>query len=113
MLECLHGAGIAVYDYTAWSPRLRASRPDWYTLTFSAKETHQVSDIRELVESGHNVAVPFAVRKGMPLPAYWQGMRVIDGDVTDFRPDDPQGVIVGLRAKGRGLLDRSGFVRSA
>lgn len=111
MLAWCAANGVTVYDYTAWSPRLRASRPASYHLTFSAKETHTVADIRALVESGHNVAVPFAVRKGEPLPAEWHGMRVIDGDVTDFRPGDDHGVIVGLRAKGDAIGDTSGFVR--
>lgn len=112
MLAWCAANGVTVYDYTAWKPSLRAV-PASYRLTFSAKETHSVEDIRALVESGHNVAVPFAVRKGEPLPSAWHGMRVIDGDVTDFRPDDPHGVIVGLRAKGDAIGDTSGFVRSA
>lgn len=54
----------------------------------------------------------FAVRKGRPLPATYNGIPVIDGDVSDFRPVDPSGVIVGLRAKGAAIHDSSGFVRS-
>lgn len=102
---------VHVYDYTAWAPRFRAPVAG-YHLTFSAKETHTVEDIRALVDAGHNVAVPFAVRKGQPLPEFWHGMRVVDGDVTDFRPDDERGVIVGLRAKGSAIGDTSGFVRA-
>lgn len=110
MLDWCAANGVVVYDYTAWSPRLR-SVPASYRLTFSAKETHSVEDIRELITAGHNVAVPFAVRKGGSLPQVWHGMRVIDGDVTDYRPDDSSGVIVGLRAKGDAIHDTSGFIR--
>jgi hypothetical protein len=110
MLAWLAANSVSVYDYTAWAPRLRAAGPE-YRLTYSAKENHTVDAIRELIAGGHNVAVPFAVRKGQPLPATWHGMRVIDGDVTDYRPSDPQGVIVGLRAKGAAIKDESGFVR--
>jgi hypothetical protein len=38
---------------------------------------------------------------------------IIDGDEHDFRPFDPIGVIVGLRAKGAARQDTSGFVRPA
>lgn len=111
LLESLHGDGFTIYDYTAFTPRMREGRPDWYHVTYSAKESHTVDDIRELVESGHNVAVPFHVGRHRPLPTVWHGMRVIDGDVTDWRPGDPVGVIVGLRAKGSAIGDTSGFVR--
>jgi hypothetical protein len=39
--------------------------------------------------------------------------RVIDGDEHDYRPADDKGVIVGLRAKGKAIKDKSGFVRNA
>jgi hypothetical protein len=48
-------------------------------------------------------------RKG-PLPVTWFDREVIDGDVHDFRFLDPQGVVVGLRAKGTAIRDTSGFV---
>jgi hypothetical protein len=102
--------GVTLYDYTAFPARLRDARPDGYHLTYSAKETHAVEDIRAMLAHG-NVAVPFATRRGQELPTVWHGMPVIDGDVTDFRPSDPHGVIVGLRAKGDAIGDASGFVR--
>jgi hypothetical protein len=37
---------------------------------------------------------------------------VIDGDLHDYRPLDESGVIVGLRAKGQAMSDKSGFVRA-
>lgn len=112
MLAALLGAGVRVYDYTAFRPQLREGRPDGYTLTFSAKETHDVDWIRGMVSAGHNVAVPVHVKPSQAMPDTWQGMPAIDGDVSDFRPGDPSGVVVLLRAKGRARRDRSGFVRS-
>ena len=111
MLQALHGSGVAVYDYTSWAPRFRADRPDFYHITFSAKETHSVAWIRELVAQGHNVAVPVFWRKGEDFPSTWQGMPAIDGDKSDYRPDDASGVVVLLRAKGEARHDTSGFVR--
>jgi hypothetical protein len=35
---------------------------------------------------------------------------VIDGDQSDLRFLDPKGVIVGLKAKGKGKHDTSGFI---
>jgi hypothetical protein len=41
------------------------------------------------------------------------GRPVIDGDEHDYRPEDPAGVIVGLKVKGlKGKKDASGFVQS-
>ena len=62
------------------------------------------------------MAMPFTTRKGEALPEFHvlagQAWRVIDGDKSDDRTEDPRGVIVGLRAKGRaGAADTSGFIR--
>jgi hypothetical protein len=54
----------------------------------------------------HNIAVVF---KG-DLPKTFKGRRVINGDNTDHRFLDPQRVVVGLTAKGKGKKDTSGFV---
>lgn len=119
-LEYLIGRGVVLYDYTAWRPEDRQPMPG-YHLTYSAKEPGHTSDeyLLGLVMGGHNVAMPFAVRKGQPLPTHWEavpGVRipVIDGDLTDDRTTDPRmpwGVIVGLRQKGR-AKDATGFIRS-
>jgi len=59
----------------------------------------------------------FDVKRGKPLPARHtiNGVTaiVIDGDLTDYRPEDIKGVIVGLRAKGEAIGDASGFVRKS
>jgi hypothetical protein len=112
---------VRFYDYTAWSPEDRGFCPEWH-LTYSAKESEATSNgyLYEVLRSGRNVAMPFKVRKGQPLPQFvtvGQGtFRVTDGDVTDDRTTDWQapaglaGVVVGLRWKGR-HVDTSGFAR--
>lgn len=97
------------YDYTAIPKR---NPPENYYLTFSMKEQN-MNDSIAAVREGRNVAVVFF---GNIPEAYYIGdqlLRVIDGDDHDFRPSDPQGVVVGLKAKGvKGKADLSGFVRA-
>lgn len=88
------------YDYTKLHNRKKV--PKNYHLTFSMNETNQ--DFAE--DSPLNVAVVFAGK----LPDTYLGREVIDGDEHDFRPQDPDGVVVGLKAKGLGRADDTGFV---
>ena len=78
--------------------------PANYSLTFSRSETNGAALLR--LPSTANVAVVFHKR----LPDTVAGRRVINGDATDLRFLDPQGVIVGLLAKGKAKRDTSGFV---
>ena len=94
------------YDYTK-NPRRDA--PANYHLTFSASE--RTSDL--VAAAGHygTVAVVFSTLRGRPLPSRWDGLPVLDGDVSDSRWQDAAG-IVGLRAKGLAVGDDAGgFVR--
>lgn len=110
---------VVFYDYTKRSNR--RNLPSNYHLTFSLAEGNDAQAI-EALDNDVSVAVVFDVLRGHPLPAHFrfyneQGglrrlpVRVIDGDLHDYRPIDPRGVIVGLRAKGRAIRDKSGFVR--
>lgn len=116
MMTALAAAGVKLYDYTAWSPANRQPS-DIYSLTYSAKELTHTSDeyLAGILAAGHNVAMPFDTRRGMPLPATWHGYPVIDGDESDERRLDPKGVIVGLRAKGHAWRrdNSAGFIRPA
>ncbi|QGJ87801.1 hypothetical protein SEA_LEOGANIA_76 [Mycobacterium phage Leogania] len=116
MVAKLSQAGVLMYDYTAWSPADRAESSD-YSLTYSAKEPSHTSDeyLRGILANGGNVAMPFTTARGEALPETWQGFRVIDGDKSDERRNDPRGVIVGLRAKGHEWKrdNSAGFIRSA
>ena len=99
------------YDYTKIPNR---TMPEWYTLTFSLSENNDKLAGGELAR-GRNVAVVFDTKRGQSLPSTYtlNGVTatVIDGDLSDYRPEDAQGVIVGLRAKGDAIGDTSGFVR--
>jgi hypothetical protein len=111
---------IRFYDYTKWPLERRHLEltPGNYALTFSLSEKNGARAERALL-AGFNVAVVFDTR-GEPLPARCAiggvDAPVIDGDMHDLRFLDPagpdgRGVIVGLRAKGRGKRDTTGFVR--
>lgn len=116
MVKALAEAGVLMYDYTAWAPEDRVETSA-YSLTYSAKETSHTSDeyLQGILASGGNVAMPFTTRKGQALPETWNGFRVIDGDKSDERRNDPRGVVVGLRAKGHEWRkdNSAGFIRQA
>jgi hypothetical protein len=112
---------IRFYDYTKRTDRTELPRN--YHLTFSLADGNDRDAARALA-AGVNVAAvirtpEIARRAGTryatlaPLPATFRGLPVIDGDKSDVRFRDPAGVYVGLRAKGRAVADRSGFVRDA
>lgn len=96
------------YDYTPNLARmiqfLNGELPANYHLTFSRKENNQAK-VELVAAMGGNVAVVFD-----KLPKTYLGKQVIDGDATDLRVLDPKGVIVGLKAKGKGKKDTTGFV---
>ena len=107
-------AGVQFYDYTkimgAWA------RNPGVHYTFSRSEKNEEQCRAVLRDVRINVAVVFSTKRGQPLPrsytvAGWGPVEVIDGDRHDLRFLDPQGVIVGLRAKGRARSrDTHGFV---
>jgi len=90
------GEHVRAYDYTKAPNRVT---PENYRITFSHSERWTDDDVRTRINAGQNVAMIFDVPKH-ELPATYLGMRVIDGDLTDFRYGDDNGVIVGLAAKG-------------
>lgn len=102
---------VQFYDYSKSWDRMYAQRaPDFpknYHLTFSRSENTLDEMVDQFVASGLNVAVvfrdlPAAIREG------WRGHRVIDGDLSDYRAGDPEGVVVGLSVKGN-VEDNTGF----
>ena len=80
--------------------------PTNYYLTYSRTEKDTPGDIKKILGAGVNVAAVFAEA----LPREWNGLRVIDGDTSDLRYEEPLGVVVGLLAKGKAKNDQSGFV---
>ena len=102
---------VAFYDYTKWPHGSRVV-PSNYNLTYSASERMSDKQVYLLTEAGEKVAVVFATTRTHDLPTSYKGMTVVDGDAHDDRWLNPQGTIIGLRAKGPmrdGTYD--GFVR--
>ena len=98
---------VQFYDYTKSKRRvLKSDLPSNYHLTFSRSEITPYKDIFSIVASKKNIAVVFKDS----IPAYFEGLPVINGDNTDLRFLDPKGFIIGLSAKGKAKKDKSGFV---
>jgi len=112
--------GTLFYDYTKLPNRSGWVRPNYY-VTFSYDGTNLVEALRVL-ESGNNVAVVFydnlpgakcgKAAHRQSLPSCWQGYPVIDGGVTDWRPEDPRGVVVGLRLLAKSWANRNAAINS-
>jgi hypothetical protein len=102
--------GVQWYDYTKSEERAcnfaAGLLPSNYHLTYSRSEVSNVMELTALLQSKVNVAIVFADK----LPKTWQGFDVIDGDSDDLRFLDKRSVIVGLKAKGKGKVDSTGFV---
>jgi hypothetical protein len=107
------GENVRAYDYTKWDSIDRDNSLPNYRLTYSHSERWTDDKVHTYVWSGQNVAVVFDCHKH-ELPDTYMGIPVIDGDVSDYRYDDPAGVIVGLAAKGSAkTLHVGGFKRGA
>ena len=106
--------GLQFYDYTK-NPN-RKNLPHNYHLTFSLAEDND-DNAKVALDNGTSVAVVFDTKKADDFPKTWTfadtDYPVIDGDDSDLRFLDDGGSIVGLRAKGKGKADDSGFVRTA
>ena len=102
---------VQFYDYTKVVKRLNFSIPSNYHLTVSLSESNE-SDAVFALSKGYNVAAVFRTSN---LPSTFLGCPVVNGDSTDLRFLDvtgtSQGVVIGLKAKGKAKLDTSGFVK--
>lgn len=97
---------VQFYDYTKIPQPWKRTRAN-YHITFSHSGTN-LEDCLKALEHSVNVAVVFAGG----LPETWNGYRVVDGDQSDLRFLDPQGVIVGLKTKGSARkMETGGFVQ--
>lgn len=99
--------GIQFYDYTKISNRKNV--PSNYDLTFSYSGMPGYQKyVTQAISEGMRIAVVFRDRQG--IPASFLGLECVDGDDSDIRHIDPQGVVVALYAKGNAKTDQSGFV---
>jgi len=99
--------GVQFYDYTKIPNR--KGIPANYDLTFSGSGVDEFKPIMFRAKSqGMRIAMVFRTRES--IPTTFDGLTVVDGDNSDIRHLDPQGVVVGLYAKGKAKTDYSGFV---
>ena len=102
---------VQFYDYTKVFSRLTKELPKNYHLTFSRAETKENQlEAEKALQLGFNVAGVFAVKNEKELPKKYMGVKVINGDEHDLTFLHGNGVIVGLKAKGKAKYDTSGFV---
>ena len=104
--------GVNFYDYTKAPPGQRVTDLD-YRLVGSVTENDDDEDIGDKVDEYGSAAMVFDTLPGHALPIVYDGWEVIDGDESDDRYNDPYWVIIGLRVKGDGYGDETGFVRKA
>lgn len=98
---------VQFYDYTKIIRRLEKPLPKNYHLTFSRSETND-EECKKALKLGFNVAVVFDHKK--PMPKKYFSKVVNTGDDDDLRFLDKQGVVIGLKAKGKAKRDNTGFV---
>jgi hypothetical protein len=96
---------VQFYDYTKIPVRSNVLANYHLTWSYSGVLSY-ARHLDTALVNGMNVAVVFRNH----LPDTFLGMPVINGDDSDVRPYDPEGVVVGLTAKGRAKKDTSGFV---
>ena len=102
---------VTFYDYTKSMRRAVKNLTSCdYDITYSYNEDSVEEEVEWLLERGGKVAVVFEADK--PLPKWWRGYPVVDGDEHDLTFLHPSGAVVGLRAKGRAKkLVVGGFVQ--
>jgi hypothetical protein len=98
---------LEFYDYTKILGKVLKYKGSRYTLTFSRTESNEDDAFRALL-SGTNVAVVFDHKK--PMPNSYLGSKVVDGDEADDLMLNLEGVVLGLKAKGKAKKDTFGFV---
>jgi hypothetical protein len=100
---------VQFYDYTKILGR-KVNNISNYHLTFSAADGND-KDVESAMYNGMNIATVFGIKKTEPMPDYYNGVQVYNGDESDLRFLDPKGVVVGLYAKGKAKKDTTGFVK--
>jgi hypothetical protein len=103
-------AHVRVMDYTKRWRRPEYPKPN-YRLAYSASAHTKMSLFRDRIAGGANIAVVFDHPKDKAFPESWEGFRLVDGDEHDNLWERPEGVILGLRAKGSLKKSNSPFKR--
>ena len=98
---------IQFYDYTKIINR--DNLPANYDLTFSySGKPEFIKYVNKAIEKNMRIAVVFKDKYN--LPNEFMGLNVVNGDNSDIRHLDDNGVIVALYAKGKAKKDNTGFV---
>jgi len=99
---------IQFYDYTKLVNRKLDTIQNYdETFSYSGVKAYQPMVVKALKKK-MRIAVVFRSKENQPRT--FMGMDCVNGDDTDVRPYDKQGVIVTLYAKGKARKDTSGFV---
>ena len=98
---------VQFYDYTKIARRFERPLPPNYDLTFSYSGTN---DYQPSVEKALKLKARIAIVFNGTQPDEYFGMKVVNGDEHDVRFIEPQGVIVGLKAKGKAVKSDSLFI---
>lgn len=88
---------VQFYDYTK-NINKYLDCPANYHITYSYTGRNWLL-CEDLLNTGQNIAIVFNISKKQPLPLTYKGYQVINGDLTDYRPYDDKGCIVGLQWK--------------
>ena len=98
---------IQFYDYTKIINR--DNLPANYDLTFSySGKAEFIKYVNKAIDKQMRIAVVFKDKNN--LPNEFMGLSVVNGDNSDIRHLDDNGVIVALYAKGKAKKDNTGFV---
>ena len=88
---------VDFYDYTKNPNKFFGIAPNYHlTLSYTG---YNWDACKTLLNKGKNVAMVFNINKNNNLPKKFNGYDVIDGDITDLRIKDKNGIIVGLHWK--------------
>ena len=103
---------VQFYDYTKVLGRMIHANHH-QTFSYSDRDEYKRKAVLPFLKGEHipkmgvtNMAVAF---HGKDIPAEFLGIKVINGDKTDARFQDPDGVFVGLTFKGAAENDTDGF----
>ena len=88
---------ITFYDYTKNASKFDNIASNYHlTLSYTGRNWNKCLNV---LAKGFNVAMVFNVKHESLLPAMYEGFKVVNGDLTDYRVDDAKGIIIGLKWK--------------
>lgn len=90
-------ADVQFYDYSKNPNKFVNIAPNYHlTFSYTGRNWHLCEAV---LQRGFNVAMVFNVKTEAELPTEFEGFKVVNGDLTDYRVSDAKGVIIGLKWK--------------